>query len=152
MALTIREQIIGEIVTALEAVTTSEGYYTDIGLNVMRSMRKVDILKDVPCIVVSAGQETVSKREYGKVFCNLPIEIEAVCAIDAFIGGAEIAEVMLGDLLKVLTKSKLSAIAKDVRYTKGGATGYPDPGERSIAVQVSMSIDYTFTIGDPYTA
>lgn len=152
MALTIREQIIGEIVAALGAVTTSDGYYTDIGQNIMRSMKKLDIQKDAPCIVVSAGQETVSKREYGKVFCNMPLEVEAIHAIDALTGGAELAEAMLGDLLKILTKSKLSSIAKEVKYTKGGATGYPDPGERSIAVQVSMSIDYTFAIGDPYTA
>lgn len=152
MALTIRERIIGEIVAALGAVTTSDGYYTDIGLNVLRSMKKVDISRDTPCIVVSAGQETVSKREFGRNLCSMPVEIEAIHAIDAFTGGAELAEVMLGDLLKVLTQSKLSAIAKDVRYTRGGATGYPDPGERSIAVQVSILVDYTFSIGDPYTA
>ena len=150
MAKTIREQIIKEIATALGAIKISSGYHSDIGLKVFRGLKKIDFVKDMPCVVVTAGQESVSKREFKKVFCAMPIEIEAIEGVNELIDAAETAEDLLGDMLKVLTVKDLSALAESVTYTRGGASGMPDPGERTVACQVTLTVNYSFLSGDPY--
>jgi len=149
---TVRANIIDEIVTELSDITIENGYNTDMGQYVFRSLKKVDLNKDVPCIVVSAGQETVSKREFGSVFCSMPIEIEGIDKPESLEAASDLVETMLGDILKVASGYKMSALAKEVTYSKGGAAGYPDPGERVVAVQVSLIVNYSFKIGDPYNS
>lgn len=151
MADTIRERIIKEITTSLEVIMKTSGYNSDIGLKVFRALKKIDFKKDPPCAVVTAGQEAIIRREFAKVFCTMPIEIEAIEAVGALSEAAETAEALLGDMVKVVTKKKMSALASSVTYTRGGAAGYPDPGERVVACQVTLTVEYSFLAGDPYS-
>ncbi|MDD5450197.1 MAG: hypothetical protein PHO42_06370 [Candidatus Omnitrophica bacterium] len=72
---TVRENIIANLKTTLEAITQANGYNNDIA-SVQRWMQRGNILKSVPCIVISAGQEDKKPEPNPLMTCRLSVYLE----------------------------------------------------------------------------
>jgi len=106
MTTTIRDQIIGAIVTGLGGITTAAGYNTGIGATVYRARTAVDP-GDAPFCNVFAGRETSAPDRYGRSIVTMPITIEAAAVFsgDAFY---TTEEKLLGDLIERMTADVFS--------------------------------------------
>ncbi len=72
---TIRENILANIKTTLEGITEANGYNNDIA-SVQRWMQRGNILKSVPCIVISAGQEDKRPEPNPLMSCRITVYLE----------------------------------------------------------------------------
>lgn len=72
---TIRENILAHIKTTLEGITEANGYNNDIA-SVQRWMQRGNILKSVPCIVISAGQEDKRPEPNPLMSCRITVYLE----------------------------------------------------------------------------
>ena len=108
---TVRENILANIKTTLESVTTANGYDNTIA-SVQRWDKRGNPLRQVPCIVVSAGQEQKTPLPNPFFTCHLTVYLDVWVRQDA-------ADV-------VVTDSVLSSLLGDIEkavmadYTRGG--------------------------------
>jgi hypothetical protein len=75
MADTLRENIIADIKTTLEAVRLVNGYDNDIA-SVQRWKQGGNSLRQVPCIIVNAGPEEKSQEVYPAITCRMQVVID----------------------------------------------------------------------------
>ncbi len=75
MPTTVRENIIANIKTTLEGISIANGYDNDIA-NVQRWMQGGNNLRQVPCIILSAGSEIKTQEVHPVTTCKLDIIID----------------------------------------------------------------------------
>jgi hypothetical protein len=108
---TVRENILANIKTTLETVTTANGYDNTIA-SVQRWDKRGNPLRQVPCIVVSAGQERKTPVPNPFFTCHLTVYLDVWVRQDAT--DALVTDSVLSSLLGDIEK----AIVAD--YTRGG--------------------------------
>ena len=72
---TVRENIIADLKTTLEGVSQANGYNNDIA-SVQRWQQRGNVLRSVPCIVISAGQEDKKPEPNPLMTCRLSVYLE----------------------------------------------------------------------------
>ena len=95
--MTIREQIIVAVISKVAKVKKVNGYNTDCGSTVLRAGKLV-APDNLPLISIWPQPEE-SVREYGKMVCSMPLQIEGLIAYGNE-NPSVMAEAMLGDIIE----------------------------------------------------
>ena len=95
--MTIREQIILAVISKVAQVKKANGYNTDCGATVLRAVKLVD--PDNLPLISFWPQPEESVREYGKMVCSMPLQIEGLIAYGNE-NPSVMAEAMLGDIIE----------------------------------------------------
>lgn len=142
MAATIREQIIEDIKTQLETLTSSGYGYAYRG-------RTWFAHSDLPAMALLPGIET-AERMYGQQRCTMPVMVHAI-QVSGDNEPSVLAEAILGDLIHCLIGG-MDNIGNidDIRYIGGGVEDWPSEDEQALVVQINLEVDYTTNLGDPY--
>jgi hypothetical protein len=111
MTNTIREQIILAVLAKAGQIRTANGYNTDCGTTVLRTVKLVDPEKLPLTSVWPQPEEAI--REYGKMICSMPIRIEGLHTYEAS-NPSVMAEAMLGDIIE-----NILGIAWTLPFTSG---------------------------------
>ena len=132
---TIREQILSKLTTTLEEITLSNGYYTNIGQNVVRG--RYDVAPDeLPAIVVIAETESVIYKD-SHLELSIPVTLEAFVHFYTHNPAIE-GEKILGDLLVNMLSTRLSLAFHT--GSKEPITGHIITGATSNATTVLESV------------
>jgi len=153
MANTIREQIILKLMTRAALIKTASGYNTDIGLNALRAIDKLDP-DELPALVIWPLPET-STRQYGKDVIEMKVRIEGLVAHGST-NSSVVAELILGDLRKCFTDPSIKSTAygsllDDIFFDEGGPDTYAKAGDLTTGSNVILTINYSTNIGNPYS-
>ncbi len=138
MADTIRELIIQDIVAALESLSGYGEVYRG------RTYFSPD---ELPAVSVLPGIES-GEKQYGAQILTMPVQVHAVQVVGDN-NPSELSETVLGDLIDVLIYGAIDRI-NGMTYTGGGVEDYPDEDDQAVSVQISIEIEYSTVIGDPY--
>jgi hypothetical protein len=111
MPSSVRELILSNLETVLSGITTVGGYENDIA-SVQRWKQRGNPLKDVPCIIVTAGPEDKKKGPNPLVTARLKVYLELYSRQDET--DANATDTILNSILKDIEK----ALYADV--TRGG--------------------------------
>lgn len=109
--LTIREQILQSIKTELAKITTTNGYFTNIGLHTVRG--RYDLMPaELPAVVMIANQDTITSRVDHEVH-ELPLVIAGHIEspnsmLDYSDRAAHNAEAILGDIQTCLLSDRIT--------------------------------------------
>ena len=107
---TIREQIISNIITEAENISTSVGYTVSLGTNVYRAVKNFDA---DPAIVIHPQPEK-SERDYRICRNTMAIKLEGFKTFGST-NASEISEQILGDLIEFMTGTTYT-----MPFTSGG--------------------------------
>lgn len=146
---TIRENIIGQIMSRLAVITKLNGYATDIGTNVFRVRKSLES-SDLPASSVFPEPET-AEAKYGGLTLTMPVRIEALATFGAE-NPSVISELMLGDLIRAITDPawvRSPQYDEAIRYHSGGTDEYPNEEDLTVGVSALFEVVYTTRIGDP---
>lgn len=157
---TIREIIIQDFISRLAVITQANGYNTAIGGNVLRARKHVDP-DEMPCCVVWPGTET-AEASYGSNNCRMTMRIEGL-AVFGTENPSVVSERILGDLKQCIFQPgnafssppagwlRSPDYIDSLSYTGGGTEEYPDEGQKTTGAMISVEVEYTEDIGDPYS-
>ncbi len=152
MADSIRERIVKNIISTLGNITTGNGYNTQMGNRVFRSLRRPLELNELPCVVVGEGKETpVDEQSFG--FDRYYLEL-TVNGRSEFASGEDwisVGNKMLADIVKVIgTNATANGLAFDI-WMKENQIGEAEEKVRAIGVDAVFVVDYRTAHLDPYT-
>jgi len=163
MSDTIREKIIKQIAARAAVITTTNGYNTDMGLNVFRAV-KDSAKKGLPACIVHPRPET-AESNYGSVEMIMPVRIEGIVAYGSA-DASVVADQILGDLIKcfsdpswdrrTLVTSPASPVAyldpydNGIKYKGGGTDEYPNAEDLTVGASVLIEVYYSTKLGNPY--
>jgi len=149
MAKIVREKILEDIETTLKLISKANGYENDIA-SVQRWLQGGNSLREVPCIVISAGPEEKMQGEQ-LINCRFTVNIEVWIRHDEDdVSGSTdtIINSLLGDVEKALF----------IDYTRGGlavntiVTGNLPfetvEGQAYAGIIIETEIQYRHKIGD----
>ncbi len=152
---TIRERVIREVVTLLEAMPGELA-----GLQDWRAVTRGRVDYDpeeLPLINILPGMDASTRLQFGKSTMRMDVSVQALFptalpAVAANATASEVGEAILGALiLSVLAGSVgLDALVDDIAYTSGGINEYPADTEQVTVVEAVFSITYRIARGDPY--
>jgi len=128
MANSVRENILANILTTLQGITTINGYVNTIS-SVQRWSQDGNSLANVPCIIVNAGQEDCEDRPGFITNCKLSV------LLDVWSVKPTDTDTHLNSLLGDIKKSLMSD------YTRGGY---------AIATRIKNILPFESTEGQPY--
>lgn len=111
MPVSVRESILGGIETVLGGIRITNGYENDVA-SVQRWKQRGNPLKDVPCIVITAGPEEKKKGPNPLITARLKVYLELYTRQDE--GDSAATDTLLNSILKDIEK----ALYADV--TRGG--------------------------------
>ena len=150
---TVREQIIDNIRTTLQGITVGNGYENTMQ-SVQRWDKRANSLLQVPCVIISAGQEQKVPTPNPFYTCHLTVYLDVWIRQDA------------SDALS--TDSRLSSIAGDISkavmqdYTRGGLAKdtvehgsqpfFTEEGQPNAGLICELEIIYQHKQGDPAVA
>lgn len=149
MADTIREQILTALKARLESITVTNGYNTDSGDNVFRVQPIVNA-EDLPALTITDEAEQV-RLQYGAHNATLRVIVSAIDKRDEVYGGSEMANLLLGDVIKCVIGGDRTygGLAVSTEYTQSQPT-FPESGGEVTVIGVEFDIVYEFNLGDPY--
>ena len=150
---TVRENILANIKTTLEVITIGNGYDNTIA-SVQRWDKRGNPLRQVPCIVVSAGQEQKTPVPNPFFTCHLTVYLDVWVrqdAIDAVVTDSVLSS-LLGDIEKaVMADYTRGGFAKDTVLHSSvpfeSVEGQPHAG-----LIIEIEIVYQHKQGDPAVA
>jgi len=146
---TIREQIIGAIVTGLADIRTTSGYNVDLGSTVKRGqiISDKDVLPAVAAFPLGEDNEPIPGRNN----LTMTVRIEGLAKFGNK-NPSVVAEAMLGDIIYRMTHPSLSisALSEKIEYAEGGVDEYPDPGQYAVGCYAIFNVNYKTKIGDPF--
>lgn len=108
---TVRENILSNIKTTLETITIANGYANTIA-SVQRWDKRGNVLRQVPCIVVNAGQEEKQMSPNPLFTCRLSVYLDLWIRQDE--SDAQPTDTLLSSLLGDIEKALM------VDNTRGG--------------------------------
>jgi hypothetical protein len=111
MPVSVREAILSDIETVLSGIGIANGFENDVA-SVQRWKQRGNPLKDVPCIVITAGPEEKKKGPNPLITARLKVYLELYTRQDE--GDASATDTVLNSILKDIEK----ALYADV--TRGG--------------------------------
>lgn len=150
MADSIRERIIKAVLVPLGAITTANGYSTDMGLRVHRGRMGFAKLDELPAISVFPRVETAEETAYGSTAHTMAVDVYGVAVCQPSEASVS-SERILADLrLAMGAAGDLGGLASRVAYTGGGMEEYPDVTGQAVTVTASFEIHYETRRGDPY--
>jgi len=150
--MTIRKEIIANIVTSLADIRTANGYVTEIGTNVFKVRKNLSSSK-LPAITVWPQSED-NEKIHGKNRSTMPIRIEGILAFTQGDDLSDLAEDILGDIRKRmedLSDDVTSGLADRIEYQSGGVDEYPEPGDAAVVCSAVFNIVYKTVAGDPFS-
>lgn len=150
----IREKIIDNIKTSLEAITIANGYQADIS-NVQRWEQAGNDRKNTPCIVIVPGDETKDPGPDPDVTCHLPIDIEVWLRHDPRVydfSTDELINRFLADVEKALMASNGHLRGGNAVTTTllGNESFITAQGQAFVVLVVIIEILYQHNYDDPY--
>ena len=132
MAKIVREKILEDIETTLKGISKIKGYENDIA-NIKRYKQSGNSLREVPCIIISAGPEEKTQGEQ-LINCRFTVNIEVWIRHDEedIAGSTDtIINSLLGDVEKALF----------IDYTRGGL---------AVNTVVTGNMPFETVEGNPY--
>lgn len=151
--MTIRERILANIKTTLEAITTGNGYSNTIA-SVQRWDKRGNPLRLVPCIVVNAGQEEKQMQPNPYFTCRLSIYLDLWIRQDESDSTATdvILSSLLGDVEKTLMiDTTRGGFAIDTNI-KSNVPFETVEGQPHAGLTIELEILYQHTQSDPSIA
>lgn len=151
--MTIRERILANIKTTIEAITTANGYANTIA-SVQRWDKRGNPLRLVPCIVVNAGQEEKEMSPNPYFTCRLSVYLDVwirqddadSTATDVILSG------ILGDIEKALMiDNTRGGFAIDTNI-KSNVPFETVEGQPHAGLTVEIEVLYQHTQSDPSIA
>jgi hypothetical protein len=151
--MTIRERILANIKTTLEAITIANGYVNTIA-SVQRWDKRGNPLRQVPCIVVNAGQEEKQMSPNPYFTCRLSVYLDVwirqdeadATATDVILSG------ILGDIEKaMLIDNTRGGFAIDTNI-KSNVPFETVEGQPHAGLTIELEILYQHTQSDPSIA
>lgn len=150
---TVRENILANIKTTLEAITVANGYNNTI-LSVQRWDKRGNALRQVPCIVVSAGQEEKQMSPNPYFTCRLSVYLDVWIRQDEADGQATdtVLSGILGDIEKALmVNNTRGGYAIDTNI-KSNVPFETVEGQPHAGLTIELEILYQHTQSDPSIA
>ena len=143
---TIREQIIQDLVESLKGGT----FTTLAGVTVWRGQLLFqEQIETLPVIVVFVASEEAATNEYGGSNCSMAVGLTALIAIGAA-DPSVLGESVLGELITAALRVRPEH-ATHMDYTGSDITIPDELGQKVLAVGITVSVNYRFNFGDPYT-
>ncbi len=151
--MTIRERILANIKTTLEAITIANGYDNTIA-SVQRWDKRGNPLRQVPCIVVNAGQEEKQMSPNPYFTCRLSVYLDVwirqeeadATATDVILSG------ILGDIEKALMiDNTRGGFAIDTNI-KSNVPFETVEGQPHAGLTIELEVLYQHTQSDPSIA
>ncbi|MGE0267888.1 MAG: hypothetical protein AB7S78_05495 [Candidatus Omnitrophota bacterium] len=151
--MTIRERILANIKTTLELITVANGYINTIA-SVQRWDKRGNPLRQVPCIVVNAGQEEKQMTPNPYFTCRLSVYLDVwirqdeadATATDVILSG------ILGDIEKALMiDNTRGGFAIDTNI-KSNVPFETVEGQPHAGLTIELEILYQHTQSDPSIA
>jgi hypothetical protein len=146
MADTIREKIIQDLANSLKG-----GTFTALdGVTVWRGQLLFqEQLETLPVIVVFVADEEAATNEYGGSNCSMTVGLTALIEIFEANPGV-LGETVLGELITAAFRAWPEH--NDSMHYTGSDINVPEElGQKVLAVGITVTIDYHFNCGDPYT-
>lgn len=152
MADIVREKILIDVEAALNEISTTNGYRTDV-----KSVQRWDMhgnsLNAVPCLIISAGEDNWDADSFPLITAQFAVFIEAYIrqAENDAVPPDKILNKLLGDIYQALTVDETrggNAERTDIKNITPfeTATGQPHAG-----LVIRAEILYTFKQSDPET-
>ncbi len=110
MPITVRERILVDIKMTVQKVKVAHGYNNDI-LSVQRWDKRGNVLKDVPCVIISSGPETKDHYPHPMFTCHLTVYLDVWIRQDA--ADPQVTDSILSSLLGDIEKALM------LDYTRG---------------------------------
>jgi hypothetical protein len=136
--LTIREQIIRELATRVDAVRRLPTYSED----------------DLPLTVITEGDDTGGEYSYDMTRVSMQVTIARadVATMPMDDSWHEAGNAMLGDLIaEIWTGGEdLDGLAEGMDYVSGSVKAVAD-GDKAIEVAVTLNVRYAFLRGNPFS-
>jgi len=151
--MTIRERILANIKTTLEAITIANGYVNTIA-SVQRWDKRGNPLRQVPCIVVNAGQEEKQMSPNPYFTCRLSVYLDVwirqdeadATATDVILSG------ILGDIEKaMMIDNTRGGFAIDTNI-KSNVPFETVEGQPHAGLTIELEVLYQHTQSDPSIA
>ena len=151
--MTIRERILANIKTTLEAITIANGYVNTIA-SVQRWDKRGNPLRQVPCIVVNAGQEEKQMSPNPYFTCRLSVYLDVwirqdeadATATDVILSG------ILGDIEKaIMIDNTRGGFAIDTNI-KSNVPFETVEGQPHAGLTIELEVLYQHTQSDPSIA
>lgn len=151
--MTIRERILANIKTTLEAITIANGYVNTIA-SVQRWDKRGNPLRQVPCIVINAGQEEKQMSPNPYFTCRLSVYLDVwirqdeadATATDVILSG------ILGDIEKALMiDNTRGGFAIDTNI-KNNVPFETVEGQPHAGLTIELEVLYQHTQSDPSIA
>lgn len=150
---TVREDILTDIETAIEGITTGNGFDNTIS-NVQRWMGNGNSLATLPAVIVKAGPETRSERANPLTECRMGVELILFISVaeDDTTATDTRLNSLLGDITKkLLTDRRRNGKAVDTEITEvipfDSIEGQPECG-----LIITAQVYYRTQQTDPKTA
>ena len=148
--MTIRERILANIKTTLEAITIVNGYANTI-LSVQRWDKRGNALRQVPCIVINAGQEEKQMSPNPYFTCRLSVYLDVWIRQDE--GDATATDVILSGILGDIEKALMvdnsrAGFAIDTNI-KSNVPFETVEGQPHAGLTIEIEVLYQHTQSDP---
>ena len=151
--MTIRERILANIKTTLDAITIINGYVNTIA-SVQRWDKRGNALRQVPCIVVNAGQEEKQMSPNPYFTCRLSVYLDVWIRQDEADSTATdiILSGILGDIEKALMiDNTRGGFAIDTNI-KSNVPFETVEGQPHAGLTIELEVLYQHTQSDPSIA
>lgn len=109
MSVSVRESILNNLETVLTGITTVAGYENNIA-SVQRWKQRGNPLKDVPCIVITAGPEEKKKGPNPLITARLKVYLELYTRQDE--GDSTATDTFLNSILKDIEKALYADVTR----------------------------------------
>ena len=148
--MTIREQILENIKSTLEAIRVANGYANDIA-SVQRWLQKGNTFRLIPCIIINAGPEEIEQAPNPLVTCKFTVYLDVfvrqeetdTVSTDALLNS------LLGDIEKALMVDYTRAGLAENTNIKSNMTFEAVEGQPNAGIVVELEIIYQHLITDP---
>lgn len=148
MANTVREEIIQELMTALQAFS----FASVPGASFYRGRLTFNPVSEPPPIItVIPRPESVNPQPYGADNMSMPIDVFCIARMAASDSASSLGEAILGELVQCIYGGISDTWANMIQYTEGGIDDYPDElGEKIVTVFTRFDVEYETPKGNPY--
>lgn len=148
MANSIRELVLADLVTALEAITTANGYDIQVA-QVFREPPNPETVVSLPAILVEESNEEILEEPLGKWLKTLTIDLR--CVVESQTQTSKEVNALIASVEKaVMVDPQRSLKAIDTMLAGNQKYVHEDLLPRALAV-VQVRIRYRHELQDPYT-
>lgn len=147
---TVRESILANLKTTLEAITKDHGYNNDI-VSVQRWLQRGNPLRQVPCIIITAGPESKNPAPNPLVTCHFTVYLDVYFRQEETSTDPtdKVTNSLLGDIEKALmVDNTRGGYARDTNI-QSNIPFETAEGEITAGIVIELDIVYQHQLSNP---